>query len=99
MNYEWNPEKNLGNIRKHGISFEQAIIALEDTCRLYSYDEAHSLNEDRYIVFGNSEGRILVVSIVWVDEDTVRIISARRANKNEMEVYDENCSLFFGKRT
>jgi len=99
MNYEWDPKKNLENIRKHRVSFEQTLIALEDPYRQYLYDEAHSLNEDRYIVFGNAEGRILFVSIVWVDEDTIRIISARRANKNEMEAYDENCSLFFGKRT
>jgi len=99
VNYEWDPVKNLVNIRKHKVSFEQAKIALEDPYRLCFYDEAHSLNEDRYIVFGNAEGRILFVSIVWVDEDTIRIISARRANRNEMEAYDENCSLFFGKHT
>ena len=99
MNYEWNPVKNLENIKKHKVGFEQAKIALEDPYRLCFYDEAHSLNEDRYIVLGNAEGRILFVSIVWVDEDITRIISARRANRNEMEAYDENCSLFFGKRT
>ena len=100
MNYEWDPAKNLENTRKHKVSFEQAKIALDDPYRLCFYDEAHSLNEDRFIIFGNAEGRILFVSIVvCVDEDTIRIISARRANKNEMEAYDENCSLFFGKRT
>ena len=99
MNYEWDPVKNLVNIRKHKVSFEQAKIALEDPYRLCFYDEAHSLNEDRYIVFGNAEGRILFVSIVWVDEDTIRIISARRVSRNEMEAYDENGSLFFRKRT
>ena len=99
MNYEWDPKKNLESIRKHKVNFEQAIIALEDTYRLCFYDEAHSFNEDRYIVFGIAEGRILVVSIIWVDDETIRIISTRRANKNEKEMYDENCSLFFGKRT
>ena len=99
MNYEWDSDKNLENIMKHKVSFEQAIIALEDPCRLFFYDEAHSQNEDRYIVFGDAEGRILFITIVWVDEDTIRIISARRANRNEMEAYDENRSLFFGKRT
>jgi len=99
MNYEWDTAKNYENIRKHKVSFEQAKIALEDPCRLYFYDEAHSLNEDRYIVVGNAEGRILFVSMAWIDEDTIRIISARRVNSNEKEAYDENCSLFFGKRT
>jgi uncharacterized DUF497 family protein len=99
MNYEWDPAKNLENIRKHQMSFEQAVMVLEDPYRLCYYDEAHSLNEDRYIVVGNAEKRLLFVNIMWVDEDTIRIISARRAGKKEMEAYNENRSLFFGKRT
>ena len=98
MNYEWDTAKNNENIRKHKVSFEQAKIALDDPCRLCFYDETHSLSEDRYIVLGNAEGRILFVCIVWVNENTIRIISARRVNKNEMEAYNENYSLFFGKR-
>jgi len=98
MNYEWDAAKNLYNVRKHKISFEQAKIALEDPCRLCFYDKLHSLSEDRYIVLGSAEGRVLFVSMVWVGEDTTRIISARRANKNEMEAYNEHCFLFFGKR-
>ena len=99
MTYEWDTVKNLGNIKKHKVSFEQAKIALEDPCRTCFYDEFHSLSEERYIVFGNAEKRILFVNIVWVDEDTIRIISARRANRKEMEAYEKNCSLFFGERT
>jgi len=95
MNYEWDPAKNKENIKKHKVNFEQAVIAFEDPCLLCFYDEAHSQNEDRYTIFGNAKGRILFVNIVWVDEDTIRIISARRANRNEMEAYNENCSLFF----
>ena len=60
MNYEWDAVKNLSNIRKHGVSFEQAKIALEDPCRLWFYDEAHSgIDEERYVVLGNAEGRVL----------------------------------------
>jgi uncharacterized DUF497 family protein len=66
---------------------------------MFFYDEAHNQNEERYIFLGNAEGRILLVNIVWADENTIRIISARRVNKKEMEAYNENCSLFFGKRT
>ena len=99
MNYEWDQSKNLENIKKHKVSFEQAKIALEDPYGLCFYDEAHSFNEDRYIVFANAEGRILFVSIVWADENTIRVISARRANKNEMEVYNGNRSLFLRECT
>jgi len=99
MNYEWDQAKNFSNIRKHKVSFEQSVIALEDPYRLCCYDETHSIYEDRYTVFGNAKKWVLLVSIVWIDEDNIRIISARRANTNEMEAYNENRSLFFGKRT
>jgi uncharacterized DUF497 family protein len=99
MNYEWDPHKNQGNIKKHKVSFEQAVLAIEDPHSLFFYDEAHSQKEDRYIVIGNAEGRVLFVNEVELDENTIRVISARRAKDNEVEAYHENCSLFFGKRT
>jgi uncharacterized DUF497 family protein len=99
MNYEWDPVKNWENIKKHKVSFEQAKIAIEDLRSLFLYDEAHSQTEDRYIVIGNSEGRVLFVNEVEIDEETIRIISARRATKNEVEAYNEHCLLFFGHRT
>jgi hypothetical protein len=58
-----------------------------------------SQTEDRYIVIGNAAGRVLFVNEVEIDEDTIRIVSARRAQRNEVEAYNEYCSLFFGKRT
>jgi uncharacterized DUF497 family protein len=99
MNYEWDPAKNRENIKKHKVNFEQAKIAIEDPRSLFLYDEAHSQTEDRYIVIGNSEGRVLFVNEIEIDEDIIRIISARRAQRNEVEAYNEHCSLFFGKRT
>jgi uncharacterized DUF497 family protein len=99
MNYEWNPAKNRDNIKKHKVSFEQAKIAIEDPHSLFFYDETHSRTEDRYIVIGSAEGRVLFVNEVEIDEDTIRIVSARRAKRNEVEAYNENCSLLFGKRT
>jgi uncharacterized DUF497 family protein len=99
MNYEWDPAKNLENIRKHKVSFEQAVPATEDPQRLFLYDETHSQIEDRYIVIGNAEGRILFINEVEIDEGTIRIISARRAKKKEMEAYYGNCALYFGNRS
>ncbi|MHC6203897.1 BrnT family toxin [Breznakiellaceae bacterium SP9] len=86
-------------IRKHKVSFEQAISAIEDPRRLFLYDKAHSRNEDRYIVIGYAEGLVLFVNEVEIDEDTIRIISARTANKREEEAYYGNCALYFGNRT
>jgi uncharacterized DUF497 family protein len=99
MNYEWDPAKNQENIRKHKVSFELTILAIEDPHSLFLYDEAHSQAEDRYISIGNAEGRVLFVNEVEMDEDTIRIVSARRAGKNEVEAYNEHCSLFFGQGT
>jgi uncharacterized DUF497 family protein len=99
MNYEWDTAKNLENIRKHKVSFEQAVSAIEDPHGLFLYDETHSRNEDRYIVIGNAEGRILFVNEIETDEDTTRIISARTANKREEEAYYGNCALYFGNRS
>ena len=49
MNYEWDSAKNIENIKKHKVNFEQVVTALEDPCWLCFYDETHSQNEDRYI--------------------------------------------------
>jgi uncharacterized DUF497 family protein len=91
--------KTRKNIKKHKVSFEQAVLAIEDPHSLFLYGEAHSQKEDRYIVIGNAEGRVLFVNEVEIDETTIRVISARRAKEHEVEAYHENCSLFFGKRT
>jgi uncharacterized DUF497 family protein len=99
MDYVWEPAKNRDNIKKHKVSFEQAKMAIEDPHSLFQYDEAHSQTEDRYIVIGNAAGRILFINEVEIDEDTIRIVSARRAQRNEVEAYNEHCSLFLGKRT
>jgi uncharacterized DUF497 family protein len=99
MNYEWDIAKNLENIKKHKVSFEQAIPAIEDPHRLFFYDETHSQNEDRYIVIGYAEGFVLFINEVEINEETIRIISARMANKKEKEAYYGNCALYFGNRT
>jgi len=98
LNYEWDIAKYKENLKKHKVSFEQAIPVIENPCSLYIFDEKHSRDEDRYIVIGDAEGVVLFVSITEVDENTIRIISARLAETNEKEAYYENCSLFFGKR-
>ena len=83
--FEWDVEKNLSNIKKHGISFEEARTAFEDPNILYKTDPDHSEQEDRFIIFGFSEeARVLAVCHCYIQSDTViRIISARKATKNE----------------
>ena len=99
MNYEWDITKYQKNLKKHKVTFEQAILAIEDPCSLFIFDQKHSGKEDRYIVIGNAEGLVLFVNEIEIDENTIRIISARVAKTNEREAYHENCSIYFGNRT
>jgi uncharacterized DUF497 family protein len=89
MKIEWEPEKAKSNLKKHGISFEEAATALSDPMAATGADPDHSITEERYVTFGVSEkGRLVVVSHTEKDE-TIRIISARKASKGEKELYEE----------
>lgn len=74
----WDPNKNTANIKKHGVSFEEAqALFLSDEPFLEIYDEDHSRTEERYIAIGPiTRGLVLVVWTEWED-DITRIISAR----------------------
>jgi len=89
MNIEWDPRKARSNIKKHGVSFEEAATALRDPMAATGADPDHSITEYRYVTFGvSSKGRLLVVSHTEGGE-TIRIISARKASKGERELYEE----------
>jgi len=93
LKFEWDEEKNRINIRKHRVSFEEAETVFEDKNAIYDYDKSHSTNEDRFIVIGISEefDRELTVCHCYrgKNDDVIRIISARRATKNEIKLYEE----------
>ena len=89
MKIEWDPKKAKSNLKKHGVSFEEAATALSDPMAATGADPDHSITEERYVTFGVSEkGRLVVVSHTEKDE-TIRIISARKASKGERELYEE----------
>ena len=91
MNIEWDEEKNRTNIIKHRISFEFAAHVFSDPLRKEGYDTQHSDNEeDRSIALGIVEDRLLFVSFTEPDSETVRIISARKANMHERRYYYGN---------
>jgi len=95
MRFEWNAIKAEENKRKHRVSFEEACTIFADPLILTLHDENHSDDEDRWVSLGTSAlGRVLVVIHTWPDpdesnEEIVRIISARLANKRERAVYLE----------
>lgn len=82
---EWDDNKNLINIRKHGISFETAALVFADENRIEYYDKLHSIDEDRYVVLGCVQGILYVV--YTMRDDAARIISARMANSTERSIY------------
>lgn len=87
--FEWDEHKAEQNERKHGISFEEARTAFEDDHARLTHDPDHSQDEERYILLGMSAVlRILVVCHVYRENDEViRIISARKATKQEQQQY------------
>ena len=91
VRFLWDEKKNLANLRKHGVDFTDAIRAWYDPDRLDFFDEEHSTdNEIRWIFLGAAAGIVLYVVETEPDEETVRIISARRALKHEEEIYYAN---------
>lgn len=88
MQFEWDDEKNKTNIRKHGIDFDTAALVFADENRLEIFDETHSDNEDRYITIGMINEVAYIVMVVYTErENTIRLISARRATKQERSMY------------
>lgn len=95
MKFEWDRNKEAINIKKHGVTFEQACYVFADPFALNQYDEEHSEDEDRWVLLGQSlHEMILVVVHTFRDDDgkeSVRIISARKATKKEQQAYKERC--------
>lgn len=88
MDFAWDPRKNLQNQRKHGVSFEEARFVFLDENALIEYDSIHSENEERFRILGCSDkGNILLVVYCVVDGHTIRIISSRKATRNEVSGY------------
>lgn len=94
---EWDEKKNRSNLKKHGISFEEASEVFNDPHSIEFYDEAHSTcDEDRYVCIGDIGGCVVIV-VVYTDRDgRIRVISARQAEPNEKEVYYEHIKRTFG---
>ena len=89
--FEWDPNKDTANQKKHGISFEEAKTVFYDDCALLIDDPDHSETEERFIILGFSiRARMLVVCHCLRDGDRViRIISARKATAHESAQYDQ----------
>ncbi len=91
MRFDWDPEKEKANLDKHGISFAEAIeLFSSGVDYLEIYDEDHSQDEDRFIAIGAVAERIVLVAYTERPEDTIRVISARPATRQEIQLYREH---------
>jgi len=87
MGYEWDPNKAIANIEKHGIDFADAVTVFDDLNAVTIGDPDHE--EQRFITIAmDAFGRILVVVYAWRG-DIIRLISARKATKNERKQYED----------
>lgn len=88
--FEWDTHKAKKNEETHGVSFDEASTAFGDPFSLTIHDPVHSDEEDRFILIGSSFKNRLLVVVHTERGDNIRIISARKATKNERKQYEEN---------
>lgn len=90
MHFAWDARKANGNLKKHGVSFEEASSIFFDPLSATGDDPDHSFDEKRFVTFGmSSGGRLLVVAHTERD-DAIRIITAREATREERTFYEED---------
>ena len=87
MKFEWDKNKRLANIRKHGFDFTD-VATVFDSDTVTVEDDRYNYGEQRFITFGLFQGRVIAV-VHTENDDLVRIISARKASKYEQQIYFE----------
>lgn len=87
MDFEWDADKAAQNLRKHGVQFSVAARAFFDPCRIEVYDEREGYREDRWITIGYADPALLYVVYTVRSGETIRLISARKANEQERKQY------------
>ena len=86
LKFEWDEKKNAANIKKHRISFEEAAMVFSDPLRYETYDKIHSLIEKRWRTVGLAG--LKMIRIIFTErKDKIRIITAKKADKNDEEEY------------
>jgi uncharacterized DUF497 family protein len=90
MQFEWDPVKAASNLRKHGVSFDEAMSVFSDTLATTFPDDEHSLNEIREVTIGRSKRHRLVAVSHCERRGRIRIISARKLTRAERTHYEES---------
>lgn len=87
--FEWDQTKAQSNLRNHGVAFEEATRVFDDPFAIEWLDDREDYGEDRYLILGEVNGRILLIAYT-TREETIRLIHARLANKRQRETYYGN---------
>ena len=87
--FEWDPIKAATNLRDHGVSFEEATTVFADPLAMLMADPDHSVDEERYVLLGESTQRNLLVVAFADRPPRTRLISAREATPHERRHYEE----------
>ena len=87
--FEWNPIKAATNLRDHGVSFEEATTVFADPLAMLMADPDHSVDEERYVLLGESTQRNLLAVACADRPPRTRLISAREATPHERRKYEE----------
>ena len=91
LRFSWDPRKAAANVRKHGVSFDEASTAFADPLSITVPDPDHSDDDTRFLLVGQSlRHRILVVIHAERSESDIRLISARPASRRERRIYEED---------
>ena len=89
MKFEWDPQKAIANRKKHRVTFQEATSIFGDSLAITFDDPDHSISENRYITFGLSYNKRLLVVSHTERGDRTRIISARLMDRKERRIYEE----------
>jgi uncharacterized protein len=89
VRFEWDDAKAAANLRKHGVSFDEAVEVFYDPTAIEDYDQTHSDAEGRFFIIGLSSRRLLYVIYAERAGDMVRLVSARKADKTERRKYEQ----------
>jgi uncharacterized protein len=89
MIFDWDENKAASNLLKHGVSFDEAKTVFDDPLYVDFYDPAHSDDEDRYLIVGESNQRRFLIVSYTERGNLIRLISAREVTRTEREVYEE----------
>ena len=88
--FEWDPVKAEANFKKHGVTFAEGMTIFDDENAITIYDYSHSQEEDRFADLGMSKNGNMLSVVYTEREDRIRLIHARRANREERRFYEKN---------